>query len=294
MVLDFAALPPEINSGLMYTGAGSGSLMAAATAYGNLAAELSTTATSWESIVSTLTTEQWTGVGSAAAAAAAKPYVTWLSSTAAALEHASAQASSSAAAYEAAFTATVPPPVVAANRTLLSALVATNFLGINTPAIAATEAHYAEMWVQDATAMYTYSAAATTAAALQPITPASPTASPAAAAIQSAAAVPAAQTFGTQIFAALPANVQELLTTLDGTFGTLFNFNFVQQMGVTAAWFVGNTIPTVASYAHTIAAAEAAAPAAAASDVMPVGGMALPVGSLVNSVGSAGGMGGLG
>ena len=98
--------------------------MAAATAYGNLAAELTTTATSWESIVSTLTTEQWTGAGSAAAAAAAKPYVTWLSSTAAALEHASAQASSSAAAYEAAFTATVPPPVVAANRTLLSALVA--------------------------------------------------------------------------------------------------------------------------------------------------------------------------
>jgi PPE-repeat protein len=167
MVLDFAALPPEINSGLMYTGAGSGPLMAAATAYGNLAAELTTTATSWESIVSTLTTEQWTGAGSAAAAAAAKPYVTWLSSTAAALEHASAQASSSAAAYEAAFTATVPPPVVAANRTLLSALVATNFLGINTPAIAATEAQYAEMWVQDATAMYTYSAAATAAAAAE-------------------------------------------------------------------------------------------------------------------------------
>ena len=43
MVLDFAGIPPEINSGLMYTGAGSGPLMSAASSYNNLAAELSTT-----------------------------------------------------------------------------------------------------------------------------------------------------------------------------------------------------------------------------------------------------------
>ncbi len=35
----------------MYTGAGSGPLMAAAAAWSNLAAELSTTATPWESII---------------------------------------------------------------------------------------------------------------------------------------------------------------------------------------------------------------------------------------------------
>ncbi len=295
MVLDFAGLPPEINSGLMYAGAGSGPLMAAAASYNNLAAELSTTASSWESIVTNLTTEQWRGAGSAAAAAAAGPYVTWLSSTAAALEHAGAQAAASAAAYEAAFTATVPPAVVAANRATLTALVATNILGINTPAIAATEAHYAEMWVQDATAMYTYSAAATAAAAQQPITPASPTTSPTAAATQ-AAAVPAAtvQSIGTNLWNALPSSLQGLINSVDGGYGTPFITNFIQQIGVTAAWFVGNTIPTVASYAHTIAAAEAAAPAAAASDVVPVGGAALAEGSLVNSVGSTGGLGGLG
>ena len=78
MVFDFAALPPEINSALMYTGAGAGPLMAAASAFSNLAAELSTTATQWESIITTLTTEQWTGAGSAAAAAAAAPIVSWL------------------------------------------------------------------------------------------------------------------------------------------------------------------------------------------------------------------------
>ncbi|MGA9674584.1 MAG: PPE domain-containing protein, partial [Mycobacterium sp.] len=74
MVFAFAALPPEVNSAFMYTGAGSGPLLAASTAWSNLAAELSTTATSWDSIIGTLT-EQWTGVGSTAAAAAAQPYV---------------------------------------------------------------------------------------------------------------------------------------------------------------------------------------------------------------------------
>ena len=293
MVLDFAGIPPEINSALMYSGAGSGPLMAAAASYNNLAAELSTTATSWESIITNLTTESWRGAGSVGAAAAAAPYVAWLGSTAAALEHAGVQAAASAAAYEAAFAATVPPPIVAANRATLSALVATNFLGINTPAIAATEAHYAEMWVQDATAMYTYAAAATSAAALQPLTPASPTSSPVAAATQ-AAAVPAAtaQPIFTQLWDALPNSVQTLLNSVDSAYGTPFITNFIQQIGVTAAWFVGNTIPTVASYAHTIAAAEAAAPAAAASSVTPVGGMALPMGSLVSSVGSGGGLGG--
>ncbi|MCV7029324.1 PPE family protein, partial [Mycobacterium sherrisii] len=39
--MDFAMLPPEVNSGRMYAGAGSGPLMAAAAAWDGLAAELS-------------------------------------------------------------------------------------------------------------------------------------------------------------------------------------------------------------------------------------------------------------
>ena len=46
--------------------------------------------------------------------------------------------------------------MIAANRVLLATLVATNFFGQNTPAIAATEAQYMEMWAQDAAAMYGY------------------------------------------------------------------------------------------------------------------------------------------
>ena len=95
--------------------------------------------------------------------------MSYLTKTAATLEQASAQATASAAAYEAAFAATVPPPMIAANRTLLGTLVATNFLGVNSPAIAATEAQYAEMWVQDATTMATYQAASTAAGVLTPV-----------------------------------------------------------------------------------------------------------------------------
>ena len=320
MVFEFAAIPPEINSALMYTGAGSGPLMAAASAWSNLAAELSTTATSWESIIANLTTQQWTGAGSAAAAAAAQPYVGWLSTTAAAAEHAAAQASASAAAYEAAFAGIVPPPVIAANRAQLAALVATNFLGINTPAIMATEAQYAEMWVQDAVTMSTYQAAATAASVLQPLTSASPTTNPAATAIQGAA-VPAAATngtansaatglsgiignlqsilggssvttFGNNIWAYMQSNFPQLagvINTYDGFFGTLFNFNAVQQVGVTAAWWVGNTIPTAVSLGHTVAGLPAAA---TASDVTPLAsGAAVGEGALVNSVAGSGGLG---
>ena len=38
--------------------------------------------------------------------------------------------------------------MIAANRSLLMTLIATNILGQNTPAIAATEAHYMEMWAE--------------------------------------------------------------------------------------------------------------------------------------------------
>ncbi|MDI3314991.1 MAG: PPE family protein [Mycobacterium sp.] len=169
MPFDFALLPPEINSARMYAGAGAAPMMAAASAWNSLAAELGTAASAYQSVISELT-GQWLGPSSAAMAAAAEPYIAWMSYTAEAAQHAAAQATASAAAYETAFAMTVPPPVIAANRAQLAALVATNVLGQNTPAIMATEAHYAEMWAQDAAAMYGYAASSAAAAAgLQPL-----------------------------------------------------------------------------------------------------------------------------
>ncbi len=169
--MDFATLPPEVNSGLMYAGPGSVPMLAAAETWETLAAELHSTASSYESVVSGLTGGTWLGPSSATMAAAAASYVAWLSGTAGQAEQTAGQARAAAAAYEAAFAATVPPPEVAANRTQLTSLIATNLLGQNTPAIAATEAEYSEMWAQDAVAMYGYAGSAAAATQLTPFTP---------------------------------------------------------------------------------------------------------------------------
>jgi len=166
--MDFATLPPEVNSGLMYAGPGSGPIIAAATSWDSLATEVSSAAGDYGSVISGLTSGPWQGPASASMVAAAAPYVSWMNATAAQAEQAADQAKAAASAYEAAFTATVAPPVIAANRTLLASLVASNVLGQNTPAIATTEAHYAEMWAQDAAAMYGYAGSSAAASTLTP------------------------------------------------------------------------------------------------------------------------------
>lgn len=210
-MLDFAALPPEVNSGRMYAGAGAGPLMAAATAWDGLASELGSAAASYQGLVSELTGGPWAGPSATAMAAAAAPYVAWMTTTATQAEVTAGQVRAAAAAYEAAFTATVPPTVIAANRTLLMSLVATNFLGQNTPAIAANEAQYAEMWAQDATAMYGYAGASAAAATLTPFSPAPQNTNAAGAGNQAAAA---AQTSGSggasQAVSAVPSALQAM------------------------------------------------------------------------------------
>jgi PPE family len=66
-------LPPEINSGRMYTGPGSGSMRAAAAASGELATELQSTVSSYSSVISTLTSGPWVGPSSLGMAARMKP-----------------------------------------------------------------------------------------------------------------------------------------------------------------------------------------------------------------------------
>ncbi len=161
--MDFGFLPPEVNSARMYAGPGSGSLLAAAGSWDSLAAELSITAAVYESVLAGLTGLYWHGPASRAMAAGAAPYT-----TAERAQQTATQARAAAAAYELAHAMTVPPAAVAANRTQLAALVATNFFGQNTAAIAATEAQYAEYWAQDAAAMYAYSASSAAAAQFSP------------------------------------------------------------------------------------------------------------------------------
>ncbi|MEB3062068.1 PPE domain-containing protein [[Mycobacterium] zoologicum] len=191
--MDFAFLPPEVNSGRMYTGAGAGPMLAAASCWDALGAELNSAGLAYESILAELCTS-WTGPSAQTMAAAAAPYAQWMRAAAVQAEETALQARAAATAYETAFSMTVPPPVIAANRTLLMTLVATNFLGQNAPAIAAAEADYARMWAQDATAMFGYAAGAASATRLTPFAAPPRTTDPAGAGAQAGAVGQAAAT----------------------------------------------------------------------------------------------------
>ena len=209
--MDFATLPPEVNSGLMYAGPGSGPMIAAAASWDSLATEVSSAAGDYGSVISGLTGGPWRGPASASMAAAAAPYVSWMNATATQAEQAAAQAKAAASAYETAFTATVPPPVIVANRTLLASLVSTNILGQNTPAIAATEAHYAEMWAQDAAAMYGYAGSSAAASTLTPF------AAPPATTTTTGAVGTGTQTAASQLVTSVPAALQGLASPATST-----------------------------------------------------------------------------
>jgi PPE-repeat protein len=208
--MDFAMLPPEVNSGRMYAGPGTGPMLAAAAAWDGLAAELQSSAASYRSASAELTGGPWLGASSASMAAATEPYLDWMTTASAQAEFTATQAKAAAAAYEAAFAMTVPPAVIAANRSLLMALVATNVLGQNTAAIAATETAYAEMWAQDAAAMYGYAGSSAAATALAPFTSPPPTTNPAG---QSAAVSQAATSTAPQVMSAVPQALQSLATS---------------------------------------------------------------------------------
>ncbi len=317
--MDFGALPPEVNSARMYAGPGSAPMMAAATAWAALAAELGATAASYEAVISHLTSEGWMGPASATMAAAAAPYVRWMSTTGALAEQTSGQAAAAAGAYEAAFAMTVPPAEVAANRALLMSLVATNFLGQNTPAIAATEAQYGEMWAQDAAAMYGYAGSSAAASKLTPFDQPAETTDPAGLGGQASAV---AQTTGTaagtgaqtvtQVMSAIPTALQGLSSPLATAQATpvwdFLDSSFVN--GVVSGGYVNPAMvepAVVATMADINAVALGGAPETQAlppmgsgegnpiwlpipsnSAIVPFGSAAMPFGSAAMPLGSAG------
>jgi PPE-repeat protein len=319
-VVDFGALPPEINSGRMYAGAGSEPLVAAAAAWQGLASQLGSAASSYRAVVSDLTGGAWAGPSSLAMAAAAAPYAAWMDSTAAQAEQTASQVGSAIAAYETAFAATVAPPLIAANRASLVALVATNILGQNTPAIAATEAQYAEMWAQDAGAMYGYAGASAAATTVTPFNPPPQTTNPAGTSTQAAAAAQAAATpagAAQNALSQVPAALQSLASghVLDGVTSTIVTgvnspaslallpqLALVDKAANSSLYYV-ILVPGLftlfrplftASWAQALAAAPAAAPAAVLPDVADLAGSYGPGGAGVSAgLGKAATVGGL-
>ncbi len=215
--MDYGKLPPEINSGRMYSGPGSGPMTAAAAAWDRLAAELGSAADSYSTAIAGLMAE-WQGPSSSAMAAAAAAYATWLSAAAAQAEDTETQARDAATAYETALAGTVPPALIAANRAQLTSLVATDIFGQNTPEIAATEAQYADMWAQDAAAMYGYAAQSATAAQVTPFTSPPQTTNPGGVASQSAGV---AQATGPSAGAGVQSTLSQLMSGVPSSLHSL-------------------------------------------------------------------------
>jgi PPE-repeat protein len=155
--MEFIALPPEVTSALIHAGPGAHSLVAASGAWQELAASLEDTAEIYSSVLSSLT-EGWHGASASAMTQAAAPYVAWLTATAQQSQQTAVAAETAAAAFTSTLVSMVHPSVVAANRTRLMQLLATNWFGINLPAIAETEQEYQMMWANNSAAMSRYQA----------------------------------------------------------------------------------------------------------------------------------------
>ncbi|MBV8178927.1 MAG: PPE domain-containing protein, partial [Mycobacterium sp.] len=91
----------------------------------------------------------------------------------------------------------------------------TNLFGRNTQAIAANEAQYAEMWAQDAAAMYGYAASSASATTLTPFSPPQQNTNPGGSAGQAAAASQAAGTSA--------GNVQSTVSSIQQAFSSVPN-----------------------------------------------------------------------
>jgi len=173
--VDFATLPPEINSGRMHVGPGAGSIMEAAAAWDRLAIQLYTAAAAYRAVTCKLSS-RWEGPAATAMTRAATSYIDWLIATATRAEHVANQAAASASAHQSAFAATVPPPAINANRAQQRSLAKANHLAQISPAIADIDAEYDQMWAQDADAMYAYARASADASTVTPFTSPPPTA----------------------------------------------------------------------------------------------------------------------
>lgn len=284
--MDYAALPPEINSARIMMGPGSAPLIAAALSWESLGAELEAAATVWNSVTVTLL-GTWLGPSAIAMAAASSSHSAWLTQAAMHAELTGAQAQMAAGAYEAARAAMVPLPMVTANRMQLTALVATNFLGQNTAAIAATEAQYMVMWAQDVAAMGTYQGMSSAATGgLPKLAPATSAGNPIAAAVGPAAA-------------AAPVSIGDILNNLFGSgfLGTTFQ-SFISSgmiaeipiglLGLLPLFGISSGVSSIANEIHTGLRVAApiipAMPSGGAPIVRAATGTARPLGGLGMSV----------
>jgi len=277
--MDFAALPPETNSGLMYSGPGAGSMMRAAAAWETLAARLFTAAADYRAV----TAQLGAGGERPALTEAATRYADWLDAVAARSEHAATQLKAAARAHQSAFTATVPPAAIVGNRTQRMSLVSTNCLGHNSAAIANVDAEYDAMWAQNADAMRAYAESAAGAVTMAPFPapPGNPAAKKPNWTLQSAPDVISA---GCEVMSVIPEALRRLssspLTTLEASLSavtpTLSKLNSVTAPSDFAIGYLNSMNKTAALHSLFPKPAATNGFSAGVGRGTPIGGLSVP------------------
>lgn len=179
MPIDALALPPEINSARLISGAGLAPMQAAATAYTTLGTGFGIAAGRLTALMAQIALT-YHGESAAIMQASFAPYIAWMQSTCAQLGVAAGRAQAQAGAYITAVASMPTLPELAALQTEHAVLVATNPLvgGLNTPAILANEAAYAAEWARAAAVQSAYFAATAVNSTLEAFVPSPPLTTP--------------------------------------------------------------------------------------------------------------------